>query len=227
MLVNSPRLPNIDAIADTSRGKLSVLLDLTREADRETLRGLVRECDVFLQGYRPGGLAALGFGPEVLAQMKPGIVCLSLSAYGHEGPWRERRGFDSLVQTATGINAAEAEGFGQREPRALPLQALDYGAGYLLAFGAAAALLRQRREGGSWLVRVALAGLSQWLQSLPRLPAGARAAKPAFDAAIEESDSGFGRLAAVRHAVRLNGERAAWQRPSVPPGTHEPRWPPR
>ena len=63
---------------------------------------------MFVQGYRPGALARLGFGPEALARLRPGIVCVSLSAYGPSGPWAGRRGFDSLVQMATGINWAEA-----------------------------------------------------------------------------------------------------------------------
>ncbi len=225
MLVNSPQLPNIESIADTSRGKLSAHLDLRSAADVETLRELVRQSDVFLQGYRPGALAALGLGPEDLARLRPGIVCVSLSAYGHRGPWAARRGFDSLVQAATGISIAEAQDFGSATPRALCLPALDYGAGFLLAFGALAALHRQQRVGGSWQVRVSLAGVGRWLTSLGRVPAGPQAVWPSFDAAMEETDSGFGRLAAVRHAARFSASTAGWARPSMPPGSHPPRWP--
>lgn len=227
MLVNGPHLPNIAALAETSRGKLSAWLDLRRDDDTERLRELVREADVFVQGYRPGGLASRGFGPQALAQMRPGIVGVSLSAYGPTGPWAGRRGFDSLVQSAIGLNVEEAAAFGDVKPHALPLQALDYGAGFLLAFGAAAALHRQRREGGSWHVQVALAGVGRWLAGLGRLPDGQPAAAPPFDDVMEESDSGFGRLAAVRHAARLSATPARWQRPSMPPGTHPPRWPAR
>jgi len=227
LLVNGPHLPNIEAIADTSRGKLSAQIDLRDAAGRATLAPLAREADVFLQGYRPGGLAALGFGAEALAALNPGIVCVSLSAYGHEGPWSARRGFDSLVQSATGLNLAEAAAFGSSEPRAWPVQALDYGAGHLLAFGALAALLRQRREGGSWLVRVALAGVGRWIDGLGRVPGGPQAGALDFEVALEESDSGFGRLAAVRHAVHFAGRRAGWTRPSMPPGSHPPAWPAR
>jgi crotonobetainyl-CoA:carnitine CoA-transferase CaiB-like acyl-CoA transferase len=230
LLVNGPHLPNIEAIADTSRGKLSAHVDLRSAAGRATLAALAREADVFVQGYRPGGLAALGFGAEALAALRPGIVCLSLSAYGHAGPWAARRGFDSLVQSATGLNLAEAAAFGSAEPRAWPVQALDYGAGYLLAFGALAALLRRQREGGSWHVRVSLAGVGRWIDGLGRLDrlAGGLQAPPLdFAGAMEESDSGFGRLAAVRHSVCFGGRRAGWARPSMPPGSHAPAWPAR
>ena len=225
MLVNSPQLPNIAAIAETSRGKLSTQLDLRSSRDCETLRSLIRQSDVFLQSYRPGGLAALGFGPEALARLRPGLVCVSLTAYGHLGPWASRRGFDSLVQAATGINQAEAEAFGDPEPRALPLQALDYGAAYLLAFGALAAMWRQRTSGGSWHVRVSLAGVSRWLFEMGRLAGGTAQPSPSFDSELEESESGFGRLAAAPHAARFSQSLAGWTRPSMPPGSHPPVWP--
>ncbi|TQF08417.1 CoA transferase, partial [Myxococcus llanfairpwllgwyngyllgogerychwyrndrobwllllantysiliogogogochensis] len=125
MLVNGPHLPNIDAIADTSRGKRSALVDLRTDGGQDTLRRLVDGAHVFSQGYRPGGLAARGFSPEALAQRRPGIVCVSLTAYGTQGPWADRRGFDSLVQTAMGFNHAEGEAAGNGTPRALPMQILD------------------------------------------------------------------------------------------------------
>ena len=227
MLVNSPHLPNIESIAETSRGKLSVHLDLKTPAGRDTLRGLVRQADVFLQGYRPGALAALGFGPDELARLRPGIVCLSLAAYGDAGPWAGRRGFDSLVQTATGFNHAEAAAFGVAEPRALPLQVLDYSAGFLLAFGAQAALLRRAQEGGCWQVRVSLARTAQWLRGLGRCSGFQAVSKPDFSDAMETTASGFGELQAVRHAARFSHTPAQWLRPSMPPGSHPPVWPPR
>ena len=118
MLVNSPHLPNIDAIADTSRGKLSAHADLRTEAGRASLSACLQTADVFVQGYRPGALAALGFGVEEVVRQRPGIVCVSLSAYGVTGPWAGKRGFDSLVQAATGFNLAEAQAAGQASPAA-------------------------------------------------------------------------------------------------------------
>ncbi len=225
MLVNSPHLPNIEAIADTSRGKLSAHVDLKTEAGREALRTLLSTSHVFLQGYRPGGLQTLGFGPEEAARLRPGIVYVSLSAYGAQGPWAHRRGFDSLVQTATGFNLAEAAARGSAEPKAMPMQILDYAAGYLLAFGAQAALLRQASEGGSWQVQVSLAGVGHWLRSLGRVANGFAARAPSFEPYLESSDSGFGRLIALRHAAQFSRTPALWRRPSMRPGTHAARWP--
>jgi hypothetical protein len=227
MLVNSPNLPNIESIAETSRGKLSVHLDLATVAGRDHLRALVEQADVLVQGYRPGALAALGFGVHDLLRMRPDLVCVSLSAYGETGPWGERRGFDSLVQTATGFNQAEAQAFGASQPRALPLQALDYSAGFLLAFGALAALLRRAREGGGWQVQVSLARTGQWLRSLGRCTGFEAVPMPSVEPALETSQSGYGRLDAVRHAAHLSVTPAIWDRPSMPPGSHPPAWPPR
>ena len=229
LLVLSPNLPNVGELAiDTGRGKFATHLELREAADRETLRGLVKDADIFVQGYRPGGLAAKGFAPEDTARMRPGIVHVSLSAYGPVGPWSAKRGFDSLVQTATGINHAEAEAAGQTAPKPLPVQALDHASGYLLAFGALAALRRRATEGGSWHVQVSLVRTGHWLRGLGRIEGGLACPSPSeADIAdyLQEGASGFGRLRGVRHAAILSETPAHWDRPSVPPGTHEPRWP--
>ncbi|MCJ0763919.1 CoA transferase [Variovorax sp. CYS-02] len=225
MLVNAPQLPNIESIADTSRGKLSTHIDLRTPQGCADLARLLEEAHVFVQGYRPGGLDALGFGPQAVAALRPGIVYVSLSAYGEQGPWRARRGFDSLVQTATGFNLAEAQAAGMAEPRALPIQILDYATGYLMAFAVAAALRRQRLEGGSWHARLSLAQTGRWIRELGRVEHGFAVAWPEAAPYLETSASGFGELVATRHSVVLSRSPARWLRPSMPPGTHAPAWP--
>jgi len=225
MLVNSPALPNIESIIDTSRGKLSCHIDLHDADGRAALRALLHDSAVFVQGYRPGGLAALGFGPDDAAAVRPGIVYVSLSAYGHDGPWAARRGFDSLVQTATGFNDAEQHAAGASSPKAMPAQILDYTTGFLMAFAAQAAVLRQAREGGSWHLRLSLARTAQWLRSLGRVAGGFEAVKPDPEAYMQDFPSAWGRLRALRHAGELQDLPAVPDRPSVPPGTDAPRWP--
>jgi len=225
LLVNSPHLPNIGLIAETSRGKLSCHLDLHEQDDKRAMDALVSNADVFVQGYRPGGLEALGYGPQALAARRPGIVVVSLSAYGEKGPWAQRRGFDSLVQTATGFNLAEAEAAGAEKPQALPMQILDHASGYLMAFATAAAKVRQLQEGGSWHVRVSLAQTAHWLRGLGRVPSGFAVTTPDRQAFLETYASGFGQLVAVRPTPQLSRTPAGWSRPSVPPGTHAPVWP--
>jgi crotonobetainyl-CoA:carnitine CoA-transferase CaiB-like acyl-CoA transferase len=224
MLVNSPNLPNIAAIADTSRGKRSVHVDLREQRGRETMDALLGQAHVFIQGYRPGGLQSLGFGPSDVAAKRPGVVYVSLTAYGTRGPWSGRRGFDSLVQTATGFNHAEAQGMADAKPRPLPMQILDEATGYLIAMGAAAALHRQQREGGSWHVQVSLAQTGHWLRGLGRVQGACGVSKPAFEPFIENSASGFGELRALRHSAQLARTPARWERRSMPPGSDPPTW---
>ncbi|RYF13607.1 MAG: CoA transferase [Comamonadaceae bacterium] len=225
MLVNAPHLPNIEAIADTSRGKRSALVDLRSDEGRATMQSLQACAHVFLQGYRPGGLQALGFGPQEAAAHRPGIVYVSLTAYGTQGPWKDRRGFDSLVQTAMGFNHAEAEAAGDpAKPRPLPMQILDEATGYLIALGAGAALVRQQREGGSWHVQVSLAQTGHWLRHLGRVRDGFGVTPPALDGFLETSASAHGELRGVRHAAQLGRTPARWIRPSVRPGDSPPRW---
>ena len=226
--ISARHLPSFDELVmDTGRGKRTAALDLREAHDQARLRDLAARADIFLQGYRPGAIAGHGFAPEALAALNPGIICVSLSAYGHLGPWAGRRGFDSLVQNANGMNHAEAEVANQDQPRPLPCQALDHASGYLLAFGAMAALLRRAEEGGSWLVRVSLAGTGEWIRRLGRLEGGLAAPglTPAkIAAALEESDSGFGLMRATRHAARLEATPPRWDLPAMPLGSHAPVW---
>jgi crotonobetainyl-CoA:carnitine CoA-transferase CaiB-like acyl-CoA transferase len=230
MLVSSPDLPAIPwLVIDTGRGKLSCHLDLKSEQGRAGLRDLLSEADIFSQGYRPQALSALGFSPHEVAAISPGIINVSLSAYGHVGPWAERRGFDSLVQTATGFNHAEGQAAGVGGPKELPAQMLDHATGYLMAFGAMMARVRQSREGGSWHVRVSLAQTGRWLWGLGRLADGLKTPDlngEAIRPYLKDVPSGFGTLSAVDHAAILSKTPAFWARPTVPLGHDAPQWPP-
>ncbi len=230
MLVSGPDLPAIPWLTiDTGRGKLSSFVELKSEQGRQTLRELLAQADIFSQGYRPSSLARLGFSPEQAARINPGIVFVSLSAYGHAGPWAERRGFDSLVQTATGFNHAEGQAAGVDGPKELPAQILDHATGYLMAFGAMMAKARQGREGGSWHVRVSLAQTGRWLWNLGRVADGLAAEDlkgEAVGAFVEEVASGFGPLRSIRHSAQLSKTPAFWARPAMPLGSHPPHWQP-
>jgi crotonobetainyl-CoA:carnitine CoA-transferase CaiB-like acyl-CoA transferase len=229
MNVASPNIPNLPRlVVDTGRGKLSAHLELRDKEGNDRLRELLSQADIFVQGYRPGGLADLGFSPHDAARVRPGIVYVSLSAYGHAGPWSARRGFDSLTQTASGINHAEAQAAGQTAPKPLPCQALDHASGYLLAFGALTALRRRMREGGSWHVQISLARTGRWIRDLGRVDNGLALAAPTAETVanlMEEGGSGWGRLRSVRHSAILAETPARWDRPSMPLGVHPAIWP--
>jgi crotonobetainyl-CoA:carnitine CoA-transferase CaiB-like acyl-CoA transferase len=199
-----------------------VLLDLVRDTDfgkrqcvtglGDALRALVAGADVVVQSYRPDSLARKGFGPQDLAAVRPGLVAVSLAAYGHTGPWRERRGFDSLVQMSSGI-AAHA---GMDTPRPLPAQALDHGTGWLAAYAVMTALHRRATEGGSWHARLSLARTAEWLHDLGRQDDHA----DTIDVTpwVAETDSDFGRLSHLRvpcASVGLAGPRKPGRDPAA------------
>jgi crotonobetainyl-CoA:carnitine CoA-transferase CaiB-like acyl-CoA transferase len=228
LLVTAPHIPaQQPLVIDTGRGKRPAFIDLRDASGRASLAALLRDADIVVQGYRPGAIAKFGFGPQEAARIRPGIIYVSLCAYGHEGPWAGRRGFDSLVQNASGLNVGEAHAAGAREPMPLPAQALDHGTGYLMAFAAMSALARRAEHGGSWHVRASLAQTGHWLRHLGRID-GMACPDPGFAMVrdrLDEGESGFGRLTAVRHAAVMTETPPRWERPSVPLGTHPPVWP--
>ncbi|PYI30754.1 CAIB/BAIF family enzyme [Aspergillus indologenus CBS 114.80] len=233
--VTSPHLPDLPALdRELGRGKRTIQLDLRDGRDEAQLFGLLDEADVLIQGYRPGSLAARGLSPEAIARRCSGrgIICANLSAYGPDGPWAGRRGFDSLVQTCSGLNVSEAEHFGAGEAaRPLPCQALDYAGGFFLAAGVMAALYKQATEGGSWQVDVSLAGAMKYLRSL-----GQYEGRSGFDAPdylrpedvpseyMETHMTGFGKMTSVRHAGSIQGVEVGWEIMPKPLGADEKRW---
>jgi len=218
---------------DTGHGKLSAHLDLREEKDKEILRGLVRDADIFSQGYRPGTLGGRGFSPEALAQLRPGIVAVSLSAFSHVGPWATRRGFDTVIQSVSGITSRQGELFPGEEPgpQFYPVSAIDFLTGYLMAFGAMVALARRTREGGSWHVRISLAQVGRWLVGRGQVPEASLKGVPKEFTPAEiarwsmTSDTPDGRLQHLGPVIRLSETPARWTRPTVPLGYHQPVWP--
>ena len=232
--ITAAHLPNLGYQEwDTGHGKLSAQLDLRVPGDVETLRGLVRQADVFSQGYRPGALVARGLAPEELGALRPGLVYVSLSAFGHNGPWALRRGFDTVVQTVSGMTIRQAETVPGKTPgpQFYPVSAIDYCTGYLMAFGAMVALAHRAREGGSWLVRISLAQVGKWMVDLGEVPAASLRSIPT-EFTLEEleqwstvSATPSGPLQHLKPVVRLSETPPHWARPSVPLGYHRPVWP--
>jgi crotonobetainyl-CoA:carnitine CoA-transferase CaiB-like acyl-CoA transferase len=236
MKISAAHLPNIGYQEfDTGHGKLSAYLDLREQRNVDTLRGLAQEADVFSQGYRPGTLGARGLSPEELASLRPGLVYVSLCAFGHTGPWASRRGFDTVIQSVSGITARQGEIVPGKTPgpQFYPVSAIDYCTGYLMAAGAMIALKRRAEEGGSWLVRISLAQVGKWIVDLGEIPAAALRDTPAEFSSEEldrwsmSSETPAGRLRHLKPVVQLSETPPYWARPSVPLGFHPPVWPAR
>ncbi|MFI9102028.1 CoA transferase [Streptomyces fildesensis] len=221
--VDSPRLPeHPDAHADTGFGKRSTLLDLDVAKDRLLFEELLSSADVVITGYRPGALDRHGLTPRDLLERRPGLVVAQLCAWGWEGPWAGRRGFDSLVQAACGIAGIEAAPDGH--PGVLPAQALDHGTGYLLAAAVLRALTDRQDTGGGRHLRFSLAGTASWLTHGIR-PA-ATDGETAYDPGswLAETPSPYGRLQYVRPPVHYVGGPDDWTRPPTLWGTDSPGW---
>ena len=234
MKITAGHLPNIGYQEyDTGHGKLNATLDLRDGRQMETLRGLVRQTDVFSQGYRPGTLGGRGLSPEELAELRPGIVYISLSAFSHEGPWASRRGFDTVVQTVSGITQRQGELFPGAipGPQFYPVSAIDYLTGYLMAFGGIVALNKRIHEGGSWLVRISLAQVGRWLVSQGEIPetqikdVAAEFTPEEIAGWLMVSETPMGNLGHLSPVIGLSESAPRWSRPSVPLGYHDPVWP--
>ena len=223
------RIARIDDLLDAEllcgaqrRGhRTQARLDLRTADGVTTLKGLLQGADVFSQSYRPGALAARGFSPEQAARLRPGIVYVSLNAWGQTGPWKDRRGFDSIVQTVSGMACAQGE---PDKPKLLPCSAIDYVSGYLMAYGAMVALARRASEGGSWLVRVALARTGKWIVDRGSVSADAPLAEEPAGLTME-TPSPAGLIGHLKPVVQMSETPPRWARPPVPLGHHRPEWP--
>ena len=216
--VDPPHMPELpEMYVLNAMGKRSTLLDIDR--DRQALDRLLADTDVVVTGYRPGALDSRGLGPRELAITRPGLVVATLSAWGGVGPWGSRRGFDSIVQAASGIAVVESDA--DHKPGALPAQALDYATGFLLAAGVLTAIARQQSEGGSQLVQAHLARTASWLLDHPDDTARIL---PDATGLFHESPSPYSQILCPRPALRFHDAPTDW--PSMIPlwGSSSAAW---
>ena len=228
LMVTAERLPQIaEHVLDTSHGKRSCFLDLTRREDADRLRALVRGADVFSQGYRPGMIAKLGFGPEEVAALRPGIVYTSISCYGADGPFSHRGGWEQVAQTMTGL-CHEGRTIERPDgPALLPAAACDYTTGYLAAYGILLALAKRARDGGSYHVRVSLcqSGMFIYRQGKVAFPvAGLDLSADELDVIRIESRPKSGPLRHLGPVLKFSEARPHWTRPTPQLGGDAPEW---
>lgn len=214
---------------DTGVGKLSAHLDMRDAAKLRQMRDLVAGCDVFSQAYRPGTLDARGLSPQDAAALRPGMVYVTLNAWGFTGPWSGRRGYDTVVQAANGL---AWNGLHER-PVFTPVAQQDYVAGYLMAYGAMAALARRATEGGSWLVRVSLAGTGEWIRRQGCLAPGDYGHCPmqvpddVVQPWLVQSPSPAGVITQLGPVTTLSLTPPRWDRPIPASGSSPAAWPAR
>jgi hypothetical protein len=203
-------------VPETSAGKRCAFLSLATNEGRATFEALLRQADVLVHGLRPGALARHGFDDERLAELRPSLVVATVDAYGFSGPWRERRGFDSLVQMSVGIAADRTS----EKPNPLPAQALDHGAGYVLAAAVGRALTERVLHGRVGSARASLVGLANHLYARTRQPLDG----PAFvwpEGTLERAATAWGDVRRAPIPGRIGGRRAMLDRQAGPLGASE------
>jgi crotonobetainyl-CoA:carnitine CoA-transferase CaiB-like acyl-CoA transferase len=239
LMVGARGVPQIrNFVMDLSHGKRSCLLDLNEAAEAERLRELVKEADVFSQGYRPGVLEARGFGPEELAELRPGLVYTTINCYGPAGPFANRAGWEQVAQSVTGIchenarqmlvkSSRNAREVRERIPTLLPVNACDYITGYLGAYGTLLALARRAVEGGSYRVSVSLCQTAMLLDREGRVDEVGSDPDPsdAEIAALQmETQTSYGHLRHLAPVLRFSETRPTWSRPTPALGGDAAEW---
>jgi hypothetical protein len=237
--IDPPGFAEVPALLpETTAGKRTAALDLTTAGGRTSFEGLVATADVLVTGLRADALARLGYDDGALAALNPALIVASLDAYGWDGPWRDRRGFDSLVQMSAGIAAAGAAATGAGQPVPLPVQALDHGCGYLIAAAVGRALTRRLTESVVNRIRVSLIGTANLLWSLPRPGESGKAGesgesgesggqppmpKPS-DFRLVDTRTAWGPARRVPLPGEIAGVDPEWRVEAGPLGRHQPTW---
>lgn len=212
---------------DTNIGKRSAFLDFDAPTGLQAARDLIAGADVVVQSWRPGSMRNRGLGPQDAAAIRPGVIYVTVTAFGDEGPWGQRGGFEQLGQTVSGISVREG---GKGKPRVVPPYLLnDYLTGYLGATGVMQALIRRAQEGGSYHVKVSLARTSMWVQDLGLLtdfdPAQPRRHFALeLNPLLERRESAYGVLEQFPPVAQFSRTRAAWVLPPAPNGAHPAQW---
>jgi crotonobetainyl-CoA:carnitine CoA-transferase CaiB-like acyl-CoA transferase len=228
-MVTAEHLPQVpEYVRDTSHGKRSCFLDLRRPADARQLAELVRGADVVIDGYRPGALAALGFGAQQLAALRPGIVYLSVSCFGSGGPFADRAGWEQIAQAVTGICQTNGELGGAGEPKLVRATMCDYNTGYLAAYGVMLALARRAREGGSWAVRASLCQTAMFIRRQGLLAEFSDGPERLGDSELGRcyvaGDTSYGALKTLGPVLRMSETQPHWARTTPRLGGDRTEW---
>ncbi|QAX86531.1 acyl-CoA transferase [Pseudomonas sp. DTU12.3] len=211
-------------VPEMTLGKRCARLDLHNPADRAVFENLLKQADILLHGYRADALEHLGFGAERRRQLAPGLIDVSLNAYGWSGPWQNRRGFDSLVQMSSGIAEAGQRWQQADKPTPLPVQALDHATGYLMAASAIRLLTERLETGRGSSARLSLARTAKLLiESGPGTSEVLRAEdKQDQDSFLEQTP--WGSAHRLQVPVKIGGTPIQWALPATDLGSHQPQW---
>ncbi len=223
--IDPPGWDEPGVIPDISLGKRCAFLDLKKSDNLDRLKQLLSEADVFIHGYRPGALDALGLDRATRDTLAPNRVEVTLNAYGWRGPWSSRRGFDSLVQMSAGIADAGRIWANADKPTPLPVQALDHATGYLMAAAVLSALANAASGETIALAHLSLARTAELLAGLSKSEDGDEISSTAAeDYSSATEDSGWGPGHRLAPALQVGQTRMTWPLPATKLGTAKPVW---
>lgn len=231
LMVTAEKLPQTpEHVRDISHGKRSCFLDFNKPGEKAQLKALAKEADVFVNGYRPGQLAANGFGVEELVAQRPGLVYVSVSCFGSGGPFKDRAGWEQVAQAVSGICHTYGEIVNGGRPKLVFAPMCDYTTGYLGALGILLALGRRAREGGSYHVQISLCQSAMFIQRQGLLDADAFAhapeklSEPELVPLYVEADTCYGRLRTLGPALKMSETPSRWAIPTPRLGGDKPEW---
>ncbi len=222
--IDPPGWDEPSIVPDMTLGKRCARLDLRQRTDRAIWESLLSRADVLVHGYRPGALDGLGLGAERRRALCPGLVDVSLDAYGWSGPWQGRRGFDSLVQMSAGIAEAGMQGMGRDKPTPLPVQALDHATGYLLAAAVLRGMTERLTTGMGCSARASLARTAALLIALPPTQPTPFAPETEDDQAAAVETTPWGIARRVKAPCSLEGAPLRWDLPATELGSAPAAW---
>lgn len=212
-------------VPEVMLGKRCARLDLHKPGDRTAFERLLSDADVLLHGYRPGALDSLGYDSQTRRKLSPGLIDVSLDAYGWSGPWAGRRGFDSLVQMSTGIADCGMKRAHADKPVPLPVQALDHATGYLMAATAIRGIAQRIRRGNGGVARLSLARTARLVVDHPTDREEAPLApETTSDRSAEIESTDWGKAQRIVPPIQIAGIPMQWDLPARNLGRDEPRW---
>ncbi|WP_455929978.1 CoA transferase [Pseudomonas fluorescens] len=223
--IDSPTWNEPGVVPEMTLGKRCARLDLKTAEDRQVFESLLKDADILFHGYRADALEQQGYTATELQNLAPGLIDVSLNAYGWSGPWRNRRGFDSLVQMSSGIADAGMAWKQADKPVPLPLQALDHATGYLMAASAIQALSERLKTGRGGSARLSLARTAKLLVDAGQVPEqpALRAEEPSDQGLVVEQTA-WGQAHRLLAPVTISGTPLQWDLPAGELGSHRAQW---
>ncbi|MBN0978510.1 CoA transferase [Pseudomonas sp. SDM007_2] len=222
--IDAPDWNEPGVVPEMTLGKRCARLDLKNANDRKLFENLLRDADILLHGYRADALEQLGYHATALQQIAPGLIDVSLNAYGWSGPWRNRRGFDSLVQMSSGIAHAGMQCKQMDQPVPLPVQALDHATGYLMAASAIQAFAQRLSSGHGASARLSLARTAKLLVEAGQGKQPALREEQPADQGLLVEQTAWGPAHRLLAPVTITGTPLQWDLPAGELGAHRAQW---